>query len=63
MKGNQQVSLGIGDNTPGGEAKIIAISPDRLIVNYRGRNEAIPLFNDPPAVGKIAPRRQPANWR
>ena len=52
MKGNQQVSLGIGDNTPGGEAKIIAISPDRLIVNYRGRNEAIPLFNDPPAVGK-----------
>ncbi|WP_368083847.1 type II secretion system protein GspC [Klebsiella michiganensis] len=52
MKGNQQVSLGIGDNTPGGEAKIVAIFPDRLIVNYRGRNEAIPLFNDPPAAGK-----------
>lgn len=64
MKGNQQVSLGIGDNTPGGEAKIVAIFPDRLIVNYRGRNEAIPLFNDPPAARpKIAPRRQPANWR
>ena len=52
MKGNQQVSLGICDNTPGGEAKIVAIFPDRLIVNYRGRNEAIPLFNDPPAAGK-----------
>ncbi|MBZ7333178.1 type II secretion system protein GspC, partial [Klebsiella michiganensis] len=52
MKGNQQVSLGIGDSTPGGEAKIVAIFPDRLIVNYRGRNEAIPLFNDPPAAGK-----------
>lgn len=52
VKGNQQVSLGIGDNTPGGEAKIVAIFPDRLIVNYRGRNEAIPLFNDPPAAGK-----------
>ncbi|EPZ4280545.1 type II secretion system protein GspC [Klebsiella oxytoca] len=54
MKGNQQVSLGIGDNTPGGEAKIVAIFPDRLIVNYRGINEAIPLFNDPPAAGKIS---------
>lgn len=42
----------IGDNTPGGEAKIVAIFPDRLIVNYRGRNEAIPLFNDPPAASK-----------
>ena len=52
MKGNQQVSLGVGDNTPGGEAKIVAIFPDRLIVNYRGRNEAIPLFNDQPAAGK-----------
>ncbi|MBG2639956.1 type II secretion system protein GspC [Klebsiella michiganensis] len=52
MKGNQQVSLGIGDSTPGGEAKIVAIFPDRLIVNYRGRNEAIPRFNDPPAAGK-----------
>ncbi|MDS7872112.1 type II secretion system protein GspC [Klebsiella pasteurii] len=52
MKGNQQVSLVIGDNTPGGEAKIVAIFPDRLIVNYRGRNEAIPLFNDPPAASK-----------
>ena len=52
MKGNQQVSLGIGDSTPGGEAKIVAIFPDRPIVNYRGRNEAIPLFNDPPAAGK-----------
>jgi general secretion pathway protein C len=63
MKGNQQVSLGIGDSTPGGEAKIVAIFPDRLIVNYRGRNEAIPLFNDPPAAGKNAAARQPANWR
>lgn len=52
VQGNQQVSLGVGDNTPGGEAKIVAIFPDRLIVNYRGTNEAIPLFNDPPAAGK-----------
>lgn len=52
VQGNQQVSLGVGDNTPGGEAKIVAIFPDRLIVNYRGRNEAIPLFNDLPAAGK-----------
>lgn len=52
MKGNQQVSLGVGDNTPGGEAKIVAIFPDRLIVNYRGSNEAIPLFNDQPTGAK-----------
>lgn len=52
MKGNQQVSLGVGDNTPGGEAKIVAIFPDRLIVNYRGRNEAIPLFDDQPVAVK-----------
>ncbi|MGF7450384.1 type II secretion system protein GspC, partial [Klebsiella michiganensis] len=44
---NPQANLLIGDSTPGGEAKIVAIFPDRLIVNYRGRNEAIPLFNDP----------------
>ena len=52
MKGNQQVSLGVGDNTPGGEAKIVAIFPDRLIVNYRGSNEAILLFNDQPTAAK-----------
>ncbi|MFK3704234.1 type II secretion system protein GspC [Klebsiella sp. NPDC088457] len=45
-KGNQQVSLGVGDKTPGHEAQIIAILRDRIIVNYQGRNEAILLFND-----------------
>lgn len=59
MKGNQQVSLGIGDNTPGGEAKIIAISPDHLIVNHRGRNEAIPLFNDAPTAAKNSVTPEP----
>lgn len=44
-KGNQQVSLMTGDSTPGNEARIIAILRDRIIVNYRGRNEAI-LFAD-----------------
>ncbi|QGN40452.1 type II secretion system protein GspC [Klebsiella oxytoca] len=64
VKGNQQVSLGIGDSTPGGEAKIVAIFPDRLIVNYRGRNEAIPLFNDEPGAVKNSatpPTRQLAH--
>lgn len=45
-KGNQQVSLMTGDNTPGNEARIIAILRDRIIVNYRGRNEAILLADD-----------------
>ncbi|HFP9404351.1 TPA: type II secretion system protein GspC [Raoultella planticola] len=45
-KGNQQVSLMTGDSTPGNEARIIAILRDRIIVNYRGRNEAILLAND-----------------
>lgn len=44
-KGNQQVSLMTGDSTPGNEARIIAILADRIIVDYRGRNEAI-LLND-----------------
>ena len=45
-KGNQQVSLMTGDSTPGNEARIIAILRDRIIVNYRGRNEAILLADD-----------------
>ncbi|HHT0305618.1 TPA: type II secretion system protein GspC [Raoultella planticola] len=45
-KGNQQVSLMPGDSTPGNEARIIAILRDRIIVNYRGRNEAILLADD-----------------
>ncbi|MCE9854583.1 type II secretion system protein GspC [Raoultella planticola] len=45
-KGNQQVSLMTGDRTPGNEARIIAILRDRIIVNYRGRNEAILLADD-----------------
>lgn len=45
-KGNQQVSLSVGDTTPGYDAQIAAILPDRIIVNYHGRQEAILLFND-----------------
>lgn len=45
-KGNQQFSLMTGDSTPGNEARIIAILRDRIIVNYRGRNEAILLADD-----------------
>jgi general secretion pathway protein C len=45
-KGNQQVSLSVGDTTPGYDARIVAILPDRIIVNYQGRKEAILLFND-----------------
>ena len=45
-KGNPQVSLMTGDSTPGNEARIIAILRDRIIVNYRGRNEAILLADD-----------------
>ncbi len=45
-KGNQQVSLSTGDPLPGYDARIAAILPDRIIVNYQGRKEAILLFND-----------------
>ncbi|MER0132560.1 hypothetical protein KD913_10130 [Klebsiella pneumoniae] len=31
---------------PGYDARIAAILPDRIIVNYQGRKEAILLFND-----------------
>ena len=62
-KGNQQVSLSTGDPLPGYDARIAAILPDRIIVNYQGRKEAILLFNDsrappppPPPPGNPAPR-------
>lgn len=61
-KGNQQVSLGVGDSTPGNEAKIVAILNDRLIVNYRGRNEAIPLFDDAAAGVKPTPTPPAKEW-
>lgn len=61
-KGNQQVSLGVGDSTPGNEAKIVAILNDRLIVNYRGRNEAIPLFDDAAAGVKAALTPPAKEW-
>ncbi|QIT30435.1 type II secretion system protein GspC [Raoultella terrigena] len=61
-KGNQQVSLGVGDSIPGNEAKIVAILNDRLIVNYRGRNEAIPLFDDAGAAVKSAPTPPAKEW-
>lgn len=57
-KGNQQVSLMTGDSTPGNEARIIAILADRIIVNYRGRNEAILLNDD--ATEKAATSSVPA---
>lgn len=71
-KGNQQVSLSYGDTIPGYDARIVAILPDRIIVNYQGRKEAILLFNDtrapssspttaatPPLVKQL--REQPQN--
>ncbi|PJR48967.1 type II secretion system protein GspC [Klebsiella sp. H-Nf2] len=71
-KGNQQVSLSSGDTVPGYDARIVAILPDRIIVNYQGRKEAILLFNDtrapssspataatPPLVKRL--REQPQN--
>ncbi|HHT0122865.1 TPA: type II secretion system protein GspC [Raoultella planticola] len=54
-KGNQQVSLMTGDSTPGNEARIIAILRDRIIVNYRGRNEAILLADDGSMKAAVAP--------
>ncbi|MCS6066998.1 type II secretion system protein GspC [Klebsiella variicola subsp. variicola] len=57
---------------PGYDARIVAILPDRIIVNYQGRKEAILLFNDtrapssspttaatPPLVKQL--REQPQN--
>lgn len=61
-KGNQQVSLMTGDNTPGNEARIIAILADRIIVNYRGRNEAI-LLNDDATEKKATPSATPQTSR
>lgn len=58
-KGNQQVSLSSGDTIPGYDARIVAILPDRIIVNYQGRKEAILLFNDtraPSSSPAAAPR-------
>ena len=71
-KGKQQVSLSVGDTTPGYDARIAAILPDRIIVNYQGRQEAISLFNDsraaPPSAAAVASpplvkrlREQPQN--
>ncbi|WP_434636382.1 type II secretion system protein GspC [Klebsiella sp. I138] len=54
-KGNQQVSLMTGDSTPGNEARIVAIMSDRIIVNYRGRNEAILLADDGMAKANTSP--------
>ena len=54
-KGNQQVSLMTGDSAPGNEARIIAILRDRIIVNYRGRNEAILLADDGSMKAAVAP--------
>ncbi|XXD11186.1 type II secretion system protein GspC [Klebsiella sp. R445] len=61
-KGNQQVSLMTGDSTPGNEARIIAILADRIIVNYRGRNEAI-LLNDDATEKAATPSATPQTPR
>ncbi|WP_426617223.1 type II secretion system protein GspC [Raoultella sp. R2A007] len=61
-KGNQQVSLMTGDSTPGNEARIIAILADRIIVNYRGRNEAI-LLNDDATEKTAMPSATPQTSR
>ncbi|MDP1244356.1 type II secretion system protein N, partial [Klebsiella pneumoniae] len=45
-KGNQQVSLSTGDHLPGYDARIAAILPDPIIVNYQRRKEPKLLIND-----------------
>ncbi|AHG18861.1 hypothetical protein Z042_03975 [Chania multitudinisentens RB-25] len=49
-KDSQQFSLGIGDSTPGYDAKIAAIFADRVVIAYEGRHESLLLFNDAPAA-------------
>lgn len=51
-KDSKQFSLGIGDNTPGYDAKIAAIFADRVVISYQGRYESLFLFSEPPAAAK-----------
>lgn len=51
-KDSKQFSLAIGDSTPGYDAKVAAIFPDRVVISYQGRYEALLLFGDSPAVAK-----------
>ncbi|MDU7297289.1 MAG: type II secretion system protein GspC [Klebsiella pneumoniae] len=67
-KGNQQVSLSTGDPLPGYDARIAAILPDRIIVNYHAGDlvisdtaDAAPptAAGNPPLVKRL--REQPQN--
>ncbi|WON76416.1 type II secretion system protein GspC [Serratia sp. UGAL515B_01] len=56
-KGSKQFSLTIGDNTPGYDAKIAAIYPDRVVISYQGRYEALHLFGESSVVAKAGGER------
>ncbi|MHA7845990.1 type II secretion system protein GspC [Serratia sp. D1N4] len=51
-KDGKQFSLGVGDNTPGYDAKIAAIFADRVVISYQGRHESLLMFGEPPAAVK-----------
>lgn len=57
-KDSKQFSLAIGDSTPGYDAKVAAIFPDRVVISYQGRYEALLLFGDSPAVAKTGGGRE-----
>lgn len=59
-KDSKQFSLGIGDNTPGYDAKIAAIFADRVVISYQGRYESLFLFSDAPAVAKAHGEQKPS---
>jgi general secretion pathway protein C len=48
-KDSKQFSLGVGDNTPGYDAKIAAIFADRVVISYQGRYESLLMFGESPA--------------
>ncbi|WP_192458768.1 type II secretion system protein GspC [Musicola keenii] len=43
-KDNQQFSRGINEDAPGYNARIVSIRPDRVILQYQGRYEALELY-------------------
>ncbi|OMQ20070.1 type II secretion system protein GspC [Serratia oryzae] len=60
-KDSKQFSLGIGDNTPGYDAKIAAIFADRVVINYQGRYESLLLFGDASPAAAKAPSEKKAS--
>lgn len=43
QQGQQQVTLGMGDTLPATTATIVRIFPDRVIIRYQGRYEALTM--------------------